>query len=122
MEVGEVMPKKDFSITIENHNQINHIDVKAILTEDEIKYRETDGTITHFNYQKRLLTRENEDLKMMYRFLEQRKTEGTIEIKEFNQEMKVTVTTEKIKENGKNVEITFQVEEDPFIYRIEEIV
>ncbi|MBR2827604.1 MAG: hypothetical protein IKE70_00010, partial [Bacilli bacterium] len=109
------MPKKDFSITIENHNQINHIDVKAILTEEEIKYKETDGTITHFNYKNKILTRENKNLKMTYRFLENRKTEGTIEIKELNQEMKVTITTKKLKEKEKNMEISFLVEEDPFI-------
>ena len=116
------MPKKEFRITIENNNNINRINVKAVLTDDTIKYKESDDTLTIFDYNKNLLTRENKELKMIYRFLENTKSEGTIEIKDLKQEIKVTVDTKKIIKDNLNIEIIFSVEDNNFIYRIEEIV
>ena len=116
------MPKKDFSITIENDSNINHLNVKAIITENEIKYKESDDTITHFNYEKNILIRENKELKMTYRFSKNNKTEGTIEVKELQKEIKVLIDTKSIKRNNYNIEIVFEIEDNHFIYRIEELV
>ena len=116
------MPKKDFKITIENNNNINHINVKGIISDDTIKYKESDDTLTIFDYNKNLLTRENKELKMIYRFLANTKSEGTIEIKDLKQEMKVIVDTKSIKRDNLNIEICFDIEDNHFIYRIEEIV
>lgn len=116
------MPKKKFSITIENDESINHINVSAILKEDEIIYKETDGTLTNFNYKHNILTRENKDLKMKYRFLENTTSEGTIEVKELQKEINVMIETGNIIRNKNNIEIEFKIEDNNFIYRIEEIV
>ncbi len=121
IEVGEVMPKIDLSITIENQNNKNHLQTKAIIIEDEIIYKEKDDTLTHFNYEKNSLVRENKDLIMNYTFIENQKTEGTIKVKEFNKKIKVFIETKEIKKENHDIEIEFIVEDNHFIYRIEEI-
>lgn len=113
------MPKCNIKVRIQNSEIDQTTEVKAIFQDNRIKYKEEDNTFVTFDYENNCLIRENQNLRMRYHFNEK---EGIIEAKEYNRELKVQLNTKKIERNGKNIEIHFDVEESPFLYKIEEII
>ncbi len=113
------MPKCKVKVHIQNDEINQTTEVDAIFQENKIKYMEDDHTIATFNYQNHTLTRENENLRMNYQFDENK---GEIEMKEYHRILPISLKINQIKENNKNIEINFLVEENQFIYGIEEII
>lgn len=115
------MPKIKVKIYITTNKEETSYETTTILCDGILKYRETDDTLVIFDMEKRTLIRENKDLKMTYIFEKNKKTEGYIIVKEFNKKIYLFIETKQIKINEVNVFIEFEVEDNKFIYRIEEI-
>lgn len=115
------MSKIKIKVSIINkENQIIK-ETNAIKTDDIIKYKETDNSLAIYNYNLNELYRENDELRMRYRFNENKKTEGNIFVKSINRDISIQIKTKKIKKENDNIEIEFMVENDKFLYKIEVI-
>lgn len=94
---------------------------KAIKQKETLRYKENERTMVRFNYQDISLLRENNELRMNYYFDKDKSTKGKIFIKELEKEIEVEIITKNIKRKGNDIEIKFEVENNEFLYRIEEI-
>ena len=98
------------------------IETNAIYQEGILKYQEEDKTKVCFNMNCYSLTRENSQIKMYYTFKKGAETRGIIEIKEYNKKIFLKIATQKIKRKNNNIEISFKIENEEFLYKIEEII
>ena len=97
--------------------------VPAIFREEDgiIIYKEQDdqNTTASFNYRTKELIRENDSLKMNYKFNKEKNARGTIFVKELGRTFDLIIKTNKILRCGQDIEIDFLVEDQPFNYKIE---
>ena len=96
---------------------------KVVIHDDKDKktlfYKEEDKTITTFNYEENILVRENDVMRLEYKFDLKEKTVNSIYIKELNSTVNVEITTKKIEKNENYIEIVYEIEETVFSYKIE---
>lgn len=115
------MSKESIKVTIKNNQSNSTINVNAIIQDNIIKYKEEANTIVKFDYTTNELTRENNELRLNYLFLEDNKTEGIIYVKDLKKELVLEIKTKKIQRKNYDIEIEFAVEEEEFLYKIEVI-
>ena len=115
------MPKIKVLITIKNEEEDTSYEVNAILENHKLKYKEANNTLVLYDYEKNILIRENEELSMEYHFIDKEKTSGIVEVKELGKKIIIPLYTKELIKGHHNVEITFEIEEKEFLYRIEEI-
>lgn len=113
------MSKIRVKITIQNEEVDTSYETTAILEENKIKYVEKNQTLVIYNYEENTLIRENDKLRMQYSFQEGKKTEGQIEIKEYQKTINLPIITKKIEKKDQEIEIKYQVENQDFLYKIE---
>ena len=118
--MGDSMPKKRFLITIKNEEEDTSYEVDAIHQDNKIKYKEENNTLVLYDYDKNILTRENEELRMDYHFINHEKTSGIIQVKELGKKIIIPVYTRELNKDNNNVEIKYEIETKEFLYRIEE--
>lgn len=121
-EMGDIMAKKEVTVTVKSQEENSSYKIKSIIEDGIIKYKENNGTLVKFDYSKKTLVRENDELKMDYVFRQNEKTEGTIRIKELNKVIKVPIETKKLERKNNNIEIEFYVSDNEFLYKIEEVL
>lgn len=115
------MPKININVTITSLDTKTNFTTVAIISDGLMKYREPNNTLVIFNYAEKSLTRDNEELKMNYIFDREKDTNGILYIKELKKEMNVKIKTKNIKIENNDIDIKFNIEENEFQYRIEEI-
>lgn len=120
-EVGDTMSKIKIKVTIKNKEVESSYETTGIIQDNELKYMEENNTKVTFNYTNNHLIRINEELRMDFIFDKNKTTQGTITIKELDKDLKVSIKTNKIEKENNNVLIEYSMEEDKFLYRIEEI-
>ena len=95
----------------------------AIYHEDDktIIYKEKDdqNTTMKFDYKNKILYRENDSLRMIYKFKKNETSQGEIFVKGMNRNFFIKLKTLNIKENDINIDIRFLVENENFNYKIE---
>lgn len=114
------MAKIRIRVTIKNSETEDSYEVNAIIQDNIIKYREADDTKVSFDYNKNKLIRENNQMKMLYYF--DNKEESSILVKEYDRSIKLLINTISIKKEKNNLEVNYKIDEEEFLYRIEEIV
>ena len=115
------MSKKQILVTIENDEDKRTHHTMAIIGDNNIKYKEKDNTTVIFDYNNKTLIRDNEELSMHYKFSKTKKTTGTILIKELNKKLTLEIKTTNLIIENNNVEISFIIENNKFVYKIEVI-
>mgnify|MGYP007069847129 CR=1 FL=1 len=115
------MSKIKTKITIHNKEINSTFETTAIVTDNKIKYYENENTLVIFDYNKNHLVRKNNELEMEYLFDENQETLGKIKIIELEKKLEIIIKTNKIRRNSWNIRVEFQIENNPFIYEIEEI-
>ncbi len=115
------MPKIKIIVTIKNEEEDTSYHVNAILQDNILKYQENNHTMVIYNYENNSLVRENKELRMDYLFDVKRKTEGTIQVKELGQSIKLKIKTNKLERKNNDIEVSFKIEDKEFLYKIEEI-
>jgi len=110
------MPKIKINVLLSTKEETKTWKVVGIIQEELLKYKEDETTVT-FDYEKHILKRDNKELKMVYHF---NNNQGTITIKENNQIIEIPIETKSIKRNGNDIRIEYQIEDDIFIYQLEE--
>lgn len=115
------MGKRNLHIVIENNSEKTQYETIGIVTNRFIKYKEKDGTMVMYNLIDNSLARENKDIKMNYVFSLEYLTQGTILIKAMNKELKLEIQTSLLRRNQNNLNIEYTIENEKFIYRIEEV-
>ena len=113
------MPKIKIKVSITNEEKENIEEVNAIYQDNIFKYQEDQKTKVILDLDKQILLRENKELKMKYIFQENKETDGIIESKELSKRIKVKIKTKKIERKENDIKITFQVEDQSFLYHIE---
>lgn len=106
---------------ISNANKINEKVIGNIVEESkEIIYQEQDDLKTNvkFNYEKNILTRENDDLLLEYKFIENKVTKGLITVKEYNKILEIELKTLNIKKEKNYIEIEYILENEKYLYII----
>lgn len=114
--------KKNRLITIQNNEEQQQYKVLVVELDNRLRYFEKDNTKTIFDFNKYSLERESETLKMKYEFQLNKKTKGIIEMKELNKKIEVEINTKKINKEGNNIEIEYSIENQSFLYRIEDVI
>ena len=113
------MSKIDIEVTIKNSEVTDSYKVKAIINDSVIKYKEPEDTTVIFDYKENILTRENDQMKMIYNFND--KEDSIILVKDYNRHIDLVIKTNKIKKNDYNLEVDFAIDKEKFLYRIEEL-
>ena len=116
------MSKIRIKVIIKNNESNYEYETDAIINDNELKYLEENKTKVTYNYDKNHLTRINEDLRLDYIFDNNKETKGLIKVHELNKELPLTIKTEKIEKNKNNIRIDYSIENDKFLYQIEEIL
>ena len=119
--MGDNMPKIKILVTIKNDANDSTYETLAITHDDIISYKEKDGTLVIYNLDTNSLVRENDELRMDYLFDMSKKTNGTITIKEYNKDVYVSILTKKIERKNNDIEVQYSIENQEFLYKIEEI-
>ena len=114
------MPKINIQITVNNEEENHTYETTAILQDEVLKYIENNNTTVLYNYKNNSLVRKNEELRMDYLFDVNRKTEGTIEIKEIGKSIVLPIKTKKLERKNNNIEVEFEIDQKNFLYKIEE--
>lgn len=120
-QVGVYMSKIRIKVMIQTTEKKESYETIALYHEGILKYKEPDHTTVTFHEKEKQLIRENNELKMLYTFEKGKSTEGIIHLKEFQKELGIQVYTQEIKAEKDILEITFQIEEETFIYHIEKL-
>ncbi len=115
--------RKNVRITVISNDKKTVYETKAIISDNSIIYIEKDNknTKVNFNYDKKQLIRENQELSMQYNFLSNEKTNGYLKIHELNKTVQVEIKTEIITCTKHNIRVKFTVESEPIEYLIEVI-
>ena len=115
------MPKKEISYEIRNKEEKVSSNTIGILQDNIVKYKEKDNTIVHYHYDENILERENDDIKLKYRFKVKEKTIGIIHIKDLKKDLKVEIITKSINKTNNLIEIHYQIEDNDYYYKLEVI-
>ena len=115
------MPKKEISYEIRNKEEKVSSNTIGILQDNIVKYKEKDNTIVHYHYDENILERENDDIKLKYRFKVKEKTIGIIHIKDLKKDLKVEIITKSINKTNNSIEIHYQIEDNDYYYKLEVI-
>lgn len=95
---------------------------KVTIHDDEEKriffYKEDDKTITTYDYENDIFTRENEEMKIEYHFCLDEITENKILIKNLNNVVTIKVLTKKLEKREDYIEIIYEIENTEFKYII----
>lgn len=88
-----------------------------------ITYSESNSLLTEvkLNLKDKVLTRENKDYYLKYKFIENEETENEIKVKELNQSIFLKIKTDKFKVEENKVEIIYTIvdSDEQVIYKIE---
>lgn len=115
------MSKIKVAITINNNETSKKYETTAILDGNILKYKEEDTTTVIYNYKNNELLRENNDLRLNIIFQKNKETKGNMYIKDIDKELNISVNTKKIIKRNNNIEIEYYIDNNHFLYRIEEI-
>ncbi|MBQ6135211.1 MAG: hypothetical protein IJI60_02725 [Bacilli bacterium] len=113
------MPKIKIRVSIIQEEKETKEEVNAIYQDNIFKYQEDKKTKVILDLNQNILLRENKELKMKYIFQEKEETDGIIESKELGKKIMVKIKTKKIERKENDIKITFQVEDQSFLYHIE---
>lgn len=119
------MSKIKIQITLKTPEQNYQYIVPAIWQEQEetLTYQEPNEhhAIVKFNFKTNELFRENDMIKISYKFNETKSTKGTVFLKELRQQVTLKVITKKLHKNLNNVDIDYCLEAEFYQYKIEVI-
>lgn len=115
------MPKVKIRVTITSSEVTTSSELNALKTENTISYIDNEKTMTSYNFLKNTFTRENAELKMQYHFLENKITTGKIILKELKKNIEIPLQTISIIKNANFYQITYIIDHEEFIYKIEVI-
>ena len=87
---------------------------------NEIIYFENKKTKVIFNYEDNTLIRENNEMKIEFKFDVRHETTGTIYIKDINQKFNVFIKTIQINKSQNKITIKYTIENSYFEYEIME--
>ncbi len=110
------MPRIEIKATIINSEETKELKTKAILQDEIIKYKE-DDTLVSIDLERHILTRDNNNYKLLYNFDENK---GSINLKENNQIVEIPIVTKNIERKNNDIKIEYAVENDIFKYQVEE--
>ena len=119
--MGDYVSKIKVKIQIKNNHGDNKFDTIAILQDEVIKYTEEDNTKVKYNYKNNELIRENNELLMKYSFNSDKITKGEILVKELDRNLDIEIKTKSIDRKDNDLKVEFSIEDEKFIYRIEEV-
>lgn len=110
--------KIKIQVTIQSKEQKINEEYKAIYIEQDkiIKYLEKENTKVEFDMKELILKRENNELKMLYDFKNEK---GSIYIKELKKILDVEIKHIEIKQKESQIKIQYRIEQDLFIYSIQ---
>ncbi len=112
---------------------MDKIKIKAIITTNDetiqentfgsfvsgiISYKESDNTCVYLDITKNELIRENDNLFMKYGFIENRRSNGMLHIKDLNKEVEVEIETQKIINQENTYYVEYKIDENKFIYKL----
>ena len=110
------MPKIKIKSTLISNSNKHEWNVMAILTEDQLTYKEDSNTLITFNYKNHELTRKTSEMTMNFNFI---KKNLFIEVNSLNKTMTIPLILEKIKIEQPNLLVTYFIEEEKYTYKIE---
>lgn len=91
------------------------------INDKKITYTEQDELKTKviYDYENNVLVRENKELYMKYIFNINEQTNGILKIKDLNKILSVIIVTNRIETDNYNLEVSFQVENNNFLYKLD---
>lgn len=113
------MPKTKVKITTKSNNITDTYEIKALLKDNKLMYYEPNKTKVIFDYENNILTRNNKDISMEYKFDLENKTIGYIEVKELGKSLNLNIKTKQFLSDNKNIDLVFFVEEEEICYKLE---
>lgn len=114
------MPK--INIKVKVNDEIANF-YKAIYQEEKslLTYRDENNTLVKFNYKEHILIRENEEIKMEYKFIKNANSIGKIFIKDLNKDIYLDIKTIFFQIKNQNLNIKYNIEQEEFSYIVEVI-
>ena len=113
------MPKTKVKITTKSNNITDTYEIKVLLKDNKLMYYEPNKTKVIFDYENNILTRNNKEISMEYKFDLENKTIGYIEVKELGKSLNLNIKTKQFLSDNKNIDLVFFVEEEEICYKLE---
>ena len=113
------MSRKTYLISITTEGEKTTEKVKGLFKDNKITYFEKNKTKVEYNLNNHVLTRDNNEMKIVYSF-SPNNNKGNIYIKEFKKSIEINIKTISLKED-KNIRIDFYAGDKHIIYVIEVI-
>lgn len=111
------MPKITIKTKIINQDYSEENTHQAILNNNKIKYKENNTKVI-YDYQNKILTRENNNYKMIFNFSS---TKLNIYLKEEKKYLELTLKVKSYNLNNNNLEIEYILDNNKYLYSIEVI-
>ncbi len=115
------MPKYKVKTQIKNNEEICDYTTTAVINNEKIIYTEKDKTKVLYDFKNNELIRDNNKLRLKYKFDLNSKTEGSILIKDLDKVLNVYIKTNKLINKKNIIEINYTLDKDQFEYKIEVI-
>ena len=113
------MTKTKVKIITKSNNITDTYEIKALLKDNKLMYYEPNKTKVIFDYENNILTRNNKEISMEYKFDLENKTIGYIEVKELGKSLNLNIKTKQFLSDNKNIDLVFFVEEEEICYKLE---
>ena len=115
------MPKINMEINLKSDIDNIKERVTAKIDNNRIVYYEKNKTKVIYDYKNDILTRDNNDIKMIYKFNQKKETVGNILVKDLKRKINIKIKTKKLEKKDYNLEIEFIIEKQNFLYKITKI-
>ena len=112
------MPKINIRVSLKNPEFETEKELTGIYQDGVLKYIEEDGSKVTINYNNDTLKKDEKFYRLNFDF---KKETLKVKLKELDIETKTEIKTNKILKDNLNLTIEYEVEDDNFIYRIEEL-
>lgn len=108
------------SITSKETKRIDKVEA----TYEEKKYiyyieKDKEKTVTIYNLQNDTLERDNKEMYLYLPFKTKEKTQGTMIVKDINQEIKLEIYTKEMLKNKKEIKIRYTLNDEQYTYKLE---
>lgn len=106
-------------VTVNNNS--NEVNITDYEEESYLYYVDSDAdkTVNIYDYKNNILKRDNNSIYLELKFDVNKKTKGTMEIKELDKKIDLDIETKKLIKTDKLLEIRYILNDDEFIYKIE---
>ncbi len=111
----------NYNVIIKNNNEENKytVSVHNDIEKKVLKYTESNGTVTTFDYKRNILIRDNNEMRLELIFILGKPTKSKMFIKELNKDLEIDVLTKELNIKDDVIKVVYEINDVSFEYILE---